>query len=61
MKHPEAFSALYAMSSCCMMNDPQRLLPRALANQPQSGALANALQPGFCRSFPIWREAPPNE
>jgi len=24
MKHPEVFSALYAMSSCCLMNDPAR-------------------------------------
>jgi S-formylglutathione hydrolase FrmB len=23
MKHPEVFSAFYAMSSCCLMNDPQ--------------------------------------
>ena len=23
MKHPEVFSVLYAMSSCCLMNDPQ--------------------------------------
>ena len=29
MKHPEAFSVLYAMSSCCLMNDPERLLPGA--------------------------------
>ena len=43
MKHPEVFSALYAMSSCCLMNDPQRLLPGASANQPPSGALAHAL------------------
>lgn len=43
MKHPEAFSVLYAMSSCCLMNDPQRLLPGASANQPPSGALAHAL------------------
>jgi enterochelin esterase-like enzyme len=43
MKHPEAFSALYAMSSCCLMNDPQRLLPGANANQPPTGALAHAL------------------
>jgi len=27
MKHPEAFSALYAMSSCCLMNNPTQLLP----------------------------------
>jgi enterochelin esterase-like enzyme len=43
MKHPEAFSVLYAMSSCCLMNDAQRLLPGASANQSPSGALANAL------------------
>jgi enterochelin esterase-like enzyme len=24
MKHPETFSSLYAMSSCCLMNDPAR-------------------------------------
>lgn len=27
MKHPEVFSALYAMSSCCLMNNPAPLLP----------------------------------
>jgi enterochelin esterase-like enzyme len=43
MKHPETFSALYAMSSCCLMNDPQRLLPGASSNQPPTGALAHAL------------------
>ncbi|HXE65109.1 MAG TPA: alpha/beta fold hydrolase [Bryobacteraceae bacterium] len=43
MKHPEAFAVLYAMSSCCLMNDPQRLLPGTSANQPPSGALAHAL------------------
>jgi len=43
MKHPEAFSVLYAMSSCCLMNDPQRLLPGASANQPPAGPLAKAL------------------
>jgi S-formylglutathione hydrolase len=43
MIHPEAFAVLYAMSSCCMMNDPQRLVPGAGANQTPSGALANAL------------------
>jgi enterochelin esterase-like enzyme len=43
MKHPEAFSALYAMSSCCLLNDSQCLLPGANAKQPPSGALTNAL------------------
>lgn len=44
MKHPEAFSALYAMSSCCLINDPERLLPgSAPSKQPPTGALAHAL------------------
>jgi S-formylglutathione hydrolase len=43
MKHPEVFSALYAMSSCCLLNEAQRLLPGAATNQPPSKALANAL------------------
>jgi enterochelin esterase-like enzyme len=43
MKRPDVFSVLYAMSSCCLMNDPQRLLPGAAANQPPSPALVNAL------------------
>jgi len=44
MKHPESFSVLYAMSSCCLMNDPQRLLPGATPNrQPPPGPLAKAL------------------
>lgn len=43
MKHPEAFSVLYAMSSCCLLNDAQRLLPGASANRPPTGALAHAL------------------
>jgi S-formylglutathione hydrolase len=43
MKHPESFSVLYAMSSCCLMNDPQRLVPGANANKPPTGALAHAL------------------
>jgi len=43
MKYPEVFSVLYAMSSCCLMNDPQRLLPGAAGNGPPSPALVNAL------------------
>lgn len=43
MKHPEVFSVLYAMSSCCLMNDPQRLVPGAGANQRPTGVLAKAL------------------
>ena len=29
MKHPETFSSLYAMSSCCLMNDPARMAETA--------------------------------
>lgn len=58
MKRPEAFSVLYAMSSCCLMNNPQELLPGVPAAGKQAspgaapakgkqtkggGALANAL------------------
>jgi len=43
VKHPEGFSVLYAMSSCCVMNDPERLLSGAGANQSPSPSLANAL------------------
>jgi len=58
MKRPDAFSVLYAMSSCCLMNNPQQLLPGVPAAGKQAppaaaqtkdkqtkggGALANAL------------------
>jgi S-formylglutathione hydrolase FrmB len=56
MKHPEAFSSLYAMSSCCLMNNPQppgqggatgkQAAPKsgdAKGNQTKGGAFANAL------------------
>ncbi len=46
MKRPEAFGALYAMSSCCLLQDAQNLLPgqSAAAKGKQGGALAKALQ-----------------
>jgi S-formylglutathione hydrolase len=38
MKHPEVFSVLYAMSSCCLMNNPQpRPAGAAAANQTKQG------------------------
>jgi S-formylglutathione hydrolase FrmB len=56
MKRPEAFSVLYAMSSCCLMQNPQQVLPGQPAAGKQSavdnakakqakggGVLANAL------------------
>ena len=52
MKRPESFSVLYAMSSCCLMNNPQQLLPGASAGKQSApaadkakggGALAKAL------------------
>ena len=36
MKHPEVFSALYAMSSCCLMNDPAAMA-KAPAKKPAPG------------------------
>lgn len=46
MKRPDAFGALYAMSSCCLLQDAQNLLPgqSTAAKGKQSGALAKALQ-----------------
>ena len=57
MKRPEAFGALYAMSSCCLLQDAQQLLPGqpaagkqappaadAKGKQGRGGALAKALQ-----------------
>lgn len=49
MKRPDAFSALYAMSSCCLFQDAQQLLPGRGATQTKGkqgggGALAKALQ-----------------
>jgi enterochelin esterase-like enzyme len=53
MKHPSVFSALYAMSSCCLMNNPFQsgsTAPRgdapaepAAGRGARGGALANAL------------------
>ncbi len=49
MKHPEAFSALYAMSSCCLFQDPVNLLPGqpgARGKQAPASADAKGKQPG---------------
>ena len=56
MKHPEVFSVLYAMSSCCLMNNPQppgqgagaaKQAPpnddKAKAKQGKGGGFGNAL------------------
>jgi len=42
MKRPEAFGALYAMSSCCLMQDAQNLLPGQSAAGKQAPANAEA-------------------
>ena len=34
MKHPEVYSSIYAMSSCCLMNNPGAPRPPAPARQP---------------------------
>ncbi|MEX1256879.1 MAG: alpha/beta hydrolase-fold protein [Gemmatimonadota bacterium] len=41
MKHPEVFSVLYAMSSCCLMNNPSPAQGRGAA-APDAGAPAPA-------------------
>lgn len=40
MKRPEAFSVLYAMSSCCLMQDPLQLLPGQSAAGKQAAPAA---------------------
>ncbi len=40
MKHPEVYSAIYAMSSCCLMNNPAA--PRPAAATGNAGARRNA-------------------
>ena len=42
MKHPEAFAALYAMSSCCLLQDPVNLLPGQSSAGKQAAANADA-------------------
>jgi hypothetical protein len=42
MKHPEAFGALYAMSSCCLLQDPVNLLPGQTSAGKQAPANADA-------------------
>ena len=38
MKHPEVYSSIYAMSSCCLMNNPGAPRPPAPARQPAAPA-----------------------
>ena len=45
MKHPEAFSVLYAMSSCCLMNNPPQTLPTSDAERGRVNAPAPAPTP----------------
>jgi len=40
MKHPEAFSALYAMSSCCLVNNPAAPKPAPKASRGRGDAPA---------------------
>jgi enterochelin esterase-like enzyme len=42
MKHPEAFSALYAMSSCCLMNNPTLPPPAPEGDRGRGNAPAPA-------------------
>jgi S-formylglutathione hydrolase FrmB len=48
MKHPEVFAAIYAMSSCCLMNQApgleaiEREMERTADGPPEGGGFANA-------------------
>jgi S-formylglutathione hydrolase FrmB len=73
MKRPEAFGALYAMSSCCLMNDPARggdailRAARERANAQGGGAaLPTCPSPGggfanaLCAQAAAWAPNPDN-
>jgi len=45
MKHPEAFSALYAMSSCCLMNNPGAMSKAPAKKPAKSPAKSPAKKP----------------
>ena len=45
MKHPEVFSALYAMSSCCLMNNATQMLPTPDSARGRGNAPAPAPPP----------------
>jgi enterochelin esterase-like enzyme len=45
MKHPEVFSALYAMSSCCLMNNPAQLPPTMEGARGRGNAPAPSFAP----------------
>jgi len=52
MKHPEVYSAIYAMSSCCLMNNPAAARPApnrqpAAAAEGSAGGRRGASGPGF--------------
>jgi enterochelin esterase-like enzyme len=50
MKHPEVFSALYAMSSCCVMNNPAQLPPAMEGARGRGNAPAPAFIPAPSQS-----------
>jgi len=50
MKHPEVFSALYAMSSCCLMNTPAAPGAKAPAAKPAPAPSRAPAQSGDART-----------
>ena len=45
MKYPQVYSSIYAMSSCCLMNNPSATPPRPPANNNSDGKDAKATRP----------------
>src|SRR5580704_2453188 len=46
MKYPEMYSSIYAMSSCCLMNNPGAARPPARAPEPEQDKAAKAAPAG---------------
>lgn len=49
MKHPEVFSALYAMSSCCLMNNPAPKMPPSGKASPPAPAKKSTASPATAK------------
>lgn len=60
MKHPEVFSALYAMSSCCLMNNPQPRPEGAAATKQTKQGRGGAFAKVFSAEAAAWSPDPKN-
>jgi len=66
MKYPEVYSSIYAMSSCCLMNNPAAPRPPAPANRPpadkegKAGPPAGVFAKVFSAEAAAWSPDPKN-